>query len=72
MWLLAGREGCKESGLRIISAASNAYLNLIHSAWRLVPMVRVDSVLPALQGPNKDSLQGLCLPCPPEWGCPVP
>lgn len=44
----------------------------LHSAWSLVPMVRVDSMLPALQGPNKDPLQGLCLPCSPAWGCPMP
>lgn len=34
-------------------------------------MVRVDSVLPALQGPNKDPLQGLRLSCSTAWGCPM-
>jgi hypothetical protein len=46
---------------------SNAYPS-VHSVWRLVSVVQVDSMLPALQGPNKDPLQGLCLPCSPAWG----
>lgn len=42
------------------------------SAGWLVSVVGVDSVLPALQGSDKDPLQGLCLPRPSAWGDPVP
>ncbi|GAB5568912.1 otogelin-like protein [Prionailurus iriomotensis] len=41
------------------------------SAWWLVPMVGVDGVLPALQGPDEDPLQGLRLPRPSARGRPV-
>lgn len=39
------------------------------SAWQLVPMVGVESMLPALQEPDEDLLQGLCLSCTSTgWG----
>lgn len=42
------------------------------SAWWLVSMVGVDSVLPALQEPDEDSLQGLHLPYSSARGDPMP
>ncbi|KAF5918971.1 hypothetical protein HPG69_016344 [Diceros bicornis minor] len=43
-----------------------------YCAWQLVPVVGVDSVHPALQGPDKDPLQGLHLPRSSAQGGPVP
>lgn len=56
-----GRDGCTP-GLTIHP----------HSAWSLVPVVRVDSVLPALPGTDEDPLQGLQLPGSTAWRGPVP
>ena len=56
-----GRDGCTP-GLTIHP----------HSAWRLVPMVIVDSVLPALPGTDEDPLQGLQLPGSTAWRGPMP
>lgn len=43
-----------------------------YSAWQLVPVVGVDSLLPALQGPDKDPLQGLRLSRSSARRVPVP
>lgn len=42
---------------------------VLRSAWQLVPMVGVESMLPALQEPDEDLVQGLCLSCTSTgWG----
>eukprot|EP00069_Balaena_mysticetus_P011047 bmy_21013T0 len=58
--------------LHLLGGQADLHRPALPSAWRLVPMVGEDCVLPALPGPDEDPLQGLHLPGSSAWRGPMP